>query len=357
MLNIEKGILSHDPHAAELSEHDLAFLNQLKAEAETPLREPALDGAHTRWEGFLKRYMADRSALTKADLYAVDRLVLEMASPEELRAEASGLYQRYCDERGEAADPADIAMKPATPGRPETPEETEALRARLLQILRSLHWSYTFGPLREKRRVQLIRNSMWLMLAATVILAGVLVYLHYVHNGQHAFFAVLATVVYAGVMGGAVSCTRRLGAVPTRGDALGSIYALKNSGYVLYFAPLTGAVFAVITMLLFVGGVIKGVIFPTFNWVQPAAGGPWAFTNALLPKESSDYALLFLWCFIAGFAERFIPDTLTHLTERASETGKAAPPARAATPGITGAGSEAPKEPPKKPESLVIASR
>ncbi len=353
MLNTEKAVLSHVPHMGGLDDHDLAFLDQLKAEAETPLHEPVQDGAHTRWHEFLKRYMADRSALTKADLYAVDRLVLEMASPEELRAEAPGLYHRYCDERGESADPADLAMKPTVPGKTETAEEIESLRAHLLHILRSLHWSYTFGPIREKRRVRLIKESMWLMVGATVILAAVLIALRQYAGGQHAFFAVLATVVYAGVMGGAVSCTRRLGAVPTTGDALGSIYALKNSRYVLYFAPLTGAVFAVITMLLFVGGVIKGIIFPAFTWVQSAAGGVWAFTNALMPEKSADYALLFLWCFIAGFAERFIPDTLAQLTQRGSTSAKGTPPSAVV---VTGA-AEAPKEPSEKEKHLVVAAR
>ena len=98
------------------------------------------------------------------------------------------------------------------------------------------------------------------------------------------------------------------------------VYALKNSHYVLYFAPLTGAVFAVITMLLFVGEVLQGVVFPVFRPLETAkaVGIAWSFTNSLLPVASKDYALLFLWCFIAGFAERFIPDTLTQLSQRAT---------------------------------------
>lgn len=179
---------------------------------------------------------------------------------------------------------------------------------------------------------------------------GIVVLLSTIYRGQHPFYAVLATVVYAGIMGGAVSCARRLAAVPTKGDALGSIYALKNSRYVLYFAPLTGAVFAVITMLLFVGGVISGIIFPTFaaGSAGPAAGGSWPFTTFLLPENSKGYALLFLWCFISGFAERFIPDTLDQLTQRAAAK-VTAPPASAlqlaATPqqGETGKPAKAPE--------------
>lgn len=108
------------------------------------------------------------------------------------------------------------------------------------------------------------------------------------------FYAVLSTAVYAGAMGGAVSFNRRLGAVPTHGDALGSIHALTNSGYVLVFAPLTGAVFAVITMLLFIGGILSGAIFPAFVFddaaakAAAAAGHTWVFVHALLPKNVVD---------------------------------------------------------------------
>jgi len=309
--------LAHAPRSCQMGEDDVAFLEQLQAEVETPL-EGSPDLARKRWETFRERSKGKR--LTKADLYEMDRLALEMASPEELRAEAPGLYRRYCEETGDPIDLSDLAMKRLTPGKPETDEEITLLRARLLQVLRTLHWSYTFGPLREKRRVQLIERGMWLILTATLALAGIVVLLNTIYRGQHPFYAVIATVVYAGVMGGAVSCARRLAGVPTRSDALGSIYALENSRYVLYFAPLTGAVFAVITMLLFVGGVLSGIIFPTFATASAAltSSGPWPFTTFLLPQASKDYALLFLWCFISGFAERFIPDTLDQLTQRAT---------------------------------------
>jgi hypothetical protein len=97
-------------------------------------------------------------------------------------------------------------------------------------------------------------------------------------------------------MGGTVSCAQRLRDVSSTDDALGGIYALKNSRYVLIFAPMTGAVFALVTMLLFMGGLMTGAMFPTF-------------------KDIGTAALLFLWCFISGFAERFIPDTLDPLAE------------------------------------------
>jgi hypothetical protein len=217
-----------------------------------------------------------------------------MTSPADLWAEAPGLYQRYCEELGVVVDPNDQTLTPLTPGRQENAAETESLRARLQEILRAL-----------------------LVLLATLALAG---FLWLLQKLEFPFLAVTSTVVYAGILGGAVRCTRRLEGVSTKGDALGSIYSLKNSRYVLNFAPLTGAVFAVVTMLLFMGKVITGVVFPSFEWLVAlgAVVSTWQFLRLLLPKSPEDYALLFLWCFIAGFAERFIPDTLSQLADRAS---------------------------------------
>ncbi|MBS1857597.1 MAG: hypothetical protein JST11_19670 [Acidobacteria bacterium] len=316
------------PPGEPLEDYDVAFLEHLKAEAETASGPPAVDETLRKRLGeLMERYVREGPPRTRSEVYAFDRLLAENVAPGELCAEAPSLYLRYCADHGIAPDPNDPMMQAAKAGAADDPKLVEGVRARMLNVLRALHWSYTFGPLREKRRVKLIEEAMWLMVVATLVLALFLLAMRMTDSGRgHPFFAVLATVVYAGVMGGAVSCTRRLGAVPTKSDALGSIHALKNSRYVLYFAPLTGAVFAVVTMLLFMGDVLRGVAFPTFPEVLGGApvNGEWDFTHALLPAGSKDYALLFLWCFIAGFAERFIPDTLGHLTERAGSQGKTA---------------------------------
>jgi hypothetical protein len=309
----------------KLEDCDIAFLEHLQAEAKTILGGFNCPEVARKTFENLEALYGDTPSVRKAHLYLCDRALLETVSPAELRAEAPGLYKRYCEEVGEAVDPTDPTMKRPTPGMPEDKAEVDTLRARVLQIVRALHWSYTFGPLREKNRVRLIVEAMVVMIIATGALAATLGILRQLRADQgQPFFAVLATVIYVGVMGGVVSCIQRLSQIPTSGDALRSIYELKNSRYVLYFAPLTGAVFAVITMLLFMGQILKGLIFPVFPELttQVPITGDWSFTRSLLPAGSKDYALLFLWCFIAGFAERFIPDTLTDLTQRATALGR-----------------------------------
>ena len=324
MPNLDTGVHAV-ASSAILEEDDLAFLGQLTAEVESPL-----DGAEqsrAACKALLERLEKHKDSLTKADLYEFDRLTLELESNEEVIAHAPGLYRRYCQERGQTIDPNDPANNPPHPGDPHE-GEMKALRARMLEILRALHWSYTFGPIRVRRRAKLIWDAIKVMGAATVIMGGLVAIFH---SMSQPFLAMLASVLYAGVMGGAVSCARRLGNVSTTDDALGSIIALKNSRYVLIFAPITGAIFAMVTMLLFMGELMSGPLFPSFAKLTatgPITGG-WPFAHALLPSTSSGYALLFLWCFVAGFAERFIPDTLDSLTKRAAtpstEARKAAP--------------------------------
>ena len=78
-------------------------------------------------------------------------------------------------------------------------------------------------------------------------------------------------------------------------------------------------------MLLFISGILQGKIFPAFIPLPPESGQTpascWAFTQ-LLPQTSADYALLFLWSFIAGFAERFVPDALDRIISRAEDVMK-----------------------------------
>jgi hypothetical protein len=306
------------PPPGTLEDSDLAFLQHLQAEGDTSFGEPPdTNAVRKAYETLLDRCARDTYRPTKSDLYALDRLLISMVSPHELWAEAPGLYRRYCEDRGEAVNPNDPAMAS------ENQDSVGVLRGRLLQLLRSLHWSYTFGPIRESLRVHLIEHAMLAMAVATVVMAGV-VGLLYVWDKP--FFAVLTTAVYAGVVGGLASCTLRLTEIPTNQDALGSIYALKNSRYVLFFSPLTGAVFAVVTMGLFIGQVLAGSLFPEFAKVPvPNPTDGWQFTQSLLPTGSKDYALLFVWCFIAGFAERFVPDTLSELIQRGRALGKAEP--------------------------------
>jgi hypothetical protein len=106
--------------------------------------------------------------------------------------------------------------------------------------------------------------------------------------------------------------------IPNDGDPLISVFSLDNAGYYLWLSPLLGAIFAVILTLMFVAGVLKGSLFPEFARSAGGAEGLpfFHFTWNTLPTSSEEYGKLFVWTFIAGFAERLVPDSLDSLASK-----------------------------------------
>jgi hypothetical protein len=73
---------------------------------------------------------------------------------------------------------------------------------------------------------------------------------------------------------------------------------------------------------MFMAAFLKGPVFPEFN-VSKDGGLPFFhFTWNTLPTTSEEYAKLLIWAFVAGFAERFVPDSLDRLTTKLNASGK-----------------------------------
>lgn len=187
----------------------------------------------------------------------------------------------------------------------------------------------------------------------------------------------LFVVVITGAMGGFVSALRRIQTPRTEGDALYNLSLLFHGSKSVFVAPVSGSIFAILLYLMFTAGVLSGTFFPTVftpggkfsentDVTKPAAkartaddqgseasppivsdasasqtGEPGTdvrpsptpkpvpeqgmnvidFLQRSGPAAGEDFALLIIWCFIAGFAERFVPDALDRLIAngRASE--------------------------------------
>jgi hypothetical protein len=253
------------------------------------------------------------------------------------------------------------------------------LRADIRYLLSKFYLYYAMLPMRESYREDLTRRAVrmtkWILgtIAVLMILSfggGLLLKAFAQENhvtlrtfGEllGAFGPVVGSVTFAGIVGGCVSMLQRIQSAPSEGDALFNLAALTNGWRGLSLSPLYGGIFASLLFILFAAGMLKGSVFPEIQTVKkpeitqtapnteqappadPAAAGPAGaeskensaqnpsrlpnpddnqvlkvkdFLNETGPRDGVAFALLIIWSFIAGFAERLVPDTLNRLVAK-----------------------------------------
>jgi hypothetical protein len=87
----------------------------------------------------------------------------------------------------------------------------------------------------------------------------------------------------------------------------------------LYVSPLIGGVLALVLWAAFFSGLVQGDFFPRIDGTDAhynnfhdlmAKTGPCGFKDAMKGV---------FWCFLAGYSERFVPNILDHLADKASK--------------------------------------
>ena len=106
---------------------------------------------------------------------------------------------------------------------------------------------------------------------------------------------------------------------------------LANGAVIVYsmVPPVVGAISAIILYFIFAGGLLEGgAFFPEFACNAPPVGDAagkcddfFKVVDHYGPKSEPDYFKTFVWGFIAGFAERFVPDTLRSFVKQQTATG------------------------------------
>ncbi len=251
------------------------------------------------------------------------------------------------------------------------------LRADIRYLLGRFYLYYAMLPMRENMREDLtsraVKMTRWILAIIALLMllsfgGGALIRniagekLTLVAFGEllGAFGPIVGSVIFAGIVGGCVSMLQRIQSAPTEGDALFNLAALTHGWRGLSLSPLYGGIFASLLFVLFAAGILKGSVFPaiettpakkieaaqtsTESQTNPAtnseATAPTTtatstpaptpamqasqlpadevlkirdFLKGTGPKDGVAFALLMIWSFIAGFAERLVPDTLNRL--------------------------------------------
>jgi hypothetical protein len=273
-----------------------------------------------------------------------------------------------------ASPPTDPAV-PAVPKSTQISQSAEivqrVLRADIRYLLNKFYLYYAMLPMRECVRDQLTTKALTVTLLILGVFAGLLLLsfgggllLKQWYGGITAALGLtVGSVVFFGTVGGCVSMLQRIQSAPTEGDALFNLAALNNGWRGLSISPIYGAIFALLLFIMFASGIMQGSIFPKIETAAgsevlvdvkertPAAPVPAASSSATPetgttptpaatatptpsdtqrtgvlqlkdflkqtgPKDGVSFALLMIWSFIAGFAERLVPDTLNRLVAK-----------------------------------------
>jgi hypothetical protein len=254
-------------------------------------------------DGIVHRRNSNPEEISWGDLYSLERILVASLTEEEVKRSLWATRFRLKQIAGVEAFRAYEQS-----GAPAADAGVEQLRADLQRILELLHWYYSLLPLRNALRIDYIVNCIFWIIGYTVTLGLLFTASQYWHWDP--CVGLFASVVYFGTIGGYVSSLRRLQDLQFgKGDPIVGIYGLKSAAYFMWLSPMLGAIFAVILVLLFVGGVLTGSVFPAFQTPE-SVNGLSEFVKGLSFVKPNDYALLLLWSFVAGFAERFVPDNL-----------------------------------------------
>ena len=261
------------------------------------------------------------ASLTWDDLYTFDLVLARLQPPEKLPRKVWHLRSRYRDVAGLREYEAYLASKP--PDLAGRAEELD-LRADIEYLLRELHLRYAIRPFREKTRDWL---SKWVAYLTLASLVWVVLFTYLASRGVGIKITALTAVIVTGAIGGLVSMQQRVQSASAEGDPIHNVSELMHGWFSIFLSPISGAVFAMVLYLIMTAGLLEGELFPKIVAFTPEnSAQPLDFRQFLLntgPSTGADYAKLLVWSFIAGFAERFVPDTLSRFIEKKETDSKA----------------------------------
>lgn len=298
-----------------LPDYAWVSLGQLLAEYRAILVASRVD-AFTQQETGLIQEISDRyraRTATWSDMYTIELLILRHLPVEEVRQRLATMKEQFRQMVGKAT------FDSYSSSLPDLKVETN-IRAAAEALTFDLYRLYALTLKRDVVRRYLARL---VLITTGILVIPAIIFMVAVHiKGIVVEYSIPTTVLvlFAGIVGGLISLQRRLQSTPENTDPLISLFGLSNASAEVMLAPLSGALFALLLYVLFISGLVKGSLFPDIytphdyeGWKSVTYG---VVSYSTGPVSGIDFGKLLVWSFIAGFAERFVPDTLDRLVQK-----------------------------------------
>jgi len=242
------------------------------------------------------------------EIATLEDKVLSREEEAALRRRAWQIRTRYARLAGPDAFHAYMLSGP--PDEKDPGVSIDELRADLRRLLAATHVTYNLALVRENNRRRVLKKLLqW----GAGLCVPLLLIASWLMGWDPRLAGVIAVVAFFGCLGAYVSIQRRLQSTSDGGDPIIGILALHEFNVTLHFPLIAGGVFAVVLYFMIAAKLVEGTLFPDLR--------------DTIPGDATGWGKLFIWSFVAGFAERFVPDTLDRLVNQAQRATAAMPAA------------------------------
>jgi hypothetical protein len=130
---------------------------------------------------------------------------------------------------------------------------------------------------------------------------------------------IVTLIFFAGAVGAVVNNYYRLAGLAAKPGEVENPEQARLVIIQMYVSLLIGAILAFVAYGIFLGGLIRGSLFPDFDRTDLAYKDLSNLLFTVGPKANIDAAKALLWAFISGFSERLVPNMIDRLIAKSAE--------------------------------------
>ena len=313
--------------------YGLALLKHLCTEYRLIVSRRHLDKKDLAWQEQLiaEQETVPISLVGWNDICAVEQAVLSVVEDEGLIAKARTLRDRY----RMATDAATYQAYEESLPKPiftladidiKNEDVKNSLSSDMYCLTSQLYWTYDSTTQSSALRY----NTKWYV---TVFL-GILIAFTLVSIGEdwsvamkeceealnNNPFPVIGAIAFMGACGACVSFLRRLSQLPPNIETLSAIIELRKGWIDAALAIVSGCFFAIFLLVIFASDIPAAIFSTSFlpqfdesvapHCLKVEKGTLVWFLKSLYMADRPQMAIVFIFSFIAGFAEQFVPDVI-----------------------------------------------